>query len=219
MKKLSSQSRNIYHTSCKSPKKLKRNLTKFESRFNYLLRDWLMDIQNSGIAIETKMINTQCGMFLDQAKKMPLSEEDPSQQEPVDWTSVAESLDEIYFEWKTKIIPESRSVRVKVTGMLASAKLSGSSRNAIQNALGASYFEDYETISFTIVSIERKNPINTRHDEYYEKFMGSLVREHVIKHYQTEEEEPNPEIIRSIKGKQWIGPLRRKIAEFKMINF
>lgn len=218
MTKLNSYSRNIYHNVCKSPKKLKRDLTKAESRFNLLLKDWLADLQGSGIEISQKLLNTQCGMFLEQAKRMGDAYPGAETEGPVDWDSVIESLEEVYYEWKTRLIPETRSVRVKITGMLATAKLDTSAIEAIQVALGGTYFEEYETISFTIASVERKNPISSEKFKSHEEFLSFLVREHILKHYLCEEPSPVAATVAKIKGDNWMGPIRRRIAEFKMLN-
>jgi len=66
MKKLSKAAHQIYQGHARSQVKLKRSLVRWETRFNQLLMDWLVDMDYAKVKVTKSQIDTQCSIFLNQ---------------------------------------------------------------------------------------------------------------------------------------------------------
>jgi len=220
MKKLNSYSRHIYQHMGRSPKQTKQNLTKEESLFNKLLRDWLYDTQVAGIALDQEMINAQCGLFKMQAQRMALAlrEDNEDTDEGVDWGAIAEALEDLNFQWSSNIIESTRTVRVKVTGMVTSSRMNKQTTEVLRTALSGDFFEEYETVSFTVCSVERVNPVQEKHIPETERYCEAMVRDHVLSMYLSEVGEPEESMIKKLKGPLPMNKAAKWWAHFRLMN-
>lgn len=220
MKKLNSYSRHVYQHMGRSSKKTKQNLTKEESLFNKMLRDWLYDAQVAGIALDQEMINAQCGLFKMQAERMALAarEDDVEIEEGVDWDAISEALEDLNFQWSTNMIEATRTVRVKITGMVTSSRMNKQTAEVLRLALSGDLFEEYETVSFTVCSVERTARVQEKHVDDTERYCEAVVREHVIAMYLTEVESFDPSMIKKLKGPNPMSKTGKWWARFKLLN-
>lgn len=219
MKKLSVAATQIYQGHCRSPKKLKRNLFKWESRFNQLLMDWLRDMDDAKIPVTKALVDIQCSIYLNQSKReTERSGEDLTEEDQqVDWLEILGALSEASFEWKNQSFPESRTIRIKVSILVVVGNLSVASRQALMQAIGGTYLEDYETVTALVANIERKSPVQKSKIERYENFFESMVADRLKQTYLTLEEEPSTDIEEALTNHRPMSWLQSKLTELSLV--
>jgi len=217
MKKLSKAAHQIYQGHARSQVKLKRSLVRWETRFNQLLMDWLVDMDYAKVKVTKSQIDTQCSIFLNQAHR----EFDPSLDDEDDtkiyWDEILASLEESYFEWKQQTIPEDRTLRVKVSLMVPVGTMNRESINILCQALGGTYLEDFDTVSGLVANIERKTPVHPSRHDRLESYFQSLVADSIRNTYLAVNDANDEETESKIKNFRKMSSLKKKLNELALV--
>lgn len=175
-RKLNNQYRHVYMNMMQGKKEA--SVGGWVSIYNRMIKDLLLDLQDSGAFPSNGYLQEQMSQIKDQAIRIHKTESSDDGEE-VKWDRLISAVQDSDIFWDNEFHVESRDYITKCFALINEHGLNNSELVTIQSTLGGSLLKDHGVIHVKCASLIRRNPLRDEDQPKYEHIIKKLLLDYV----------------------------------------
>lgn len=175
-RKLNNQYRHVYMNMMQGKKE--SSVGGWVPGYNRLIKDLLLDLQDSGAFPSNGYLQEQMSQLKIQAMRIYKSESSGNDEE-VKWDRVIAAVQDADVFWDNEFHVESRDYITKCFALINEHGLNDSELITIQSTLGGSHLKDHGVIHVKCASLLRRNPLRDEDQPKYDHLIKNLLLDYI----------------------------------------
>lgn len=175
-RKLNNQYRHVYMNMMQGQKE--SSIGGWVPAYNRLIKDLLLDLQDSGAFPSNGYLQEQMSQLKAQAVRIHKTNSS-SDEDQVNWERIIAAVQDSDIFWDNEFHIESKDYITKCFALINEHGLNNSELITIQSVLGGSHLKDHGVIHVKCASLLRRNPLKDEVQPKYEHVIKKMLLDYV----------------------------------------